>query len=116
MGAGDSCMSQLAEPTMSSGRVEGLGERIRSVLELDPQAVAVESNEGRSRWQDLAAAANTIEDTLRNAGVRPDMPVGWVARNRATAVASFASLVMNGRMVVPLRPRQTSATFPDELA
>jgi long-chain acyl-CoA synthetase len=101
---------------MSSGKVESLGERIRTVFTLDPQAVAVESNVGRSRWADLAAAANTIEQTLQSAGIGPEMPVGWVARNRAAAVASFASLVMNGRMVVPLRPKQTSATFPDELA
>ena len=101
---------------MSSGKAESLGERIRTVFTLDPQAVAVESGSECSRWASLAAAAHAIEQTLRNAGIGPDMPVGWVARNRAAAVAAFASLVMNGRMVVPLRPRQTSATFPDELA
>src|SRR5882762_57966 len=98
---------------MSSGKAESLGERIRTVLTLDPQAVAVESGSECSRWASLAAAAHAIEQTLQNAGIGPDMPVGWVARNRAAAVAAFASLVMNGRMVVPLRPRQTSATFAD---
>src|SRR5258706_15007187 len=44
------------------------------------------------------------------------MAGGGGAHTRAAAVAAFASLVMNGRMVVPLRPRQTSATFSDELA
>jgi long-chain acyl-CoA synthetase len=101
---------------MSSDRVESLGERLRAVFALDPQAVAVESDNGRVRWADLAVAADAIERALQGAGVARDMPVGWVARNRASAVASFASLVMNGRMVVPLRPRQTSATLPGEIA
>jgi long-chain acyl-CoA synthetase len=101
---------------MSSGRVESLGERIRAVFALDPEAIAVEAGAGRSRWADLANAAERIEQVLQQAGIAPDMPVGWVARNRAAAIAAFASLVMNGRMVVPLRPRQTSANFPDELA
>ena len=101
---------------MSSGKVESLGERIRAVFALGPEAIAVESGAGRSRWSDLATAAEDIEQMLRQAGIGPDMPVGWVAHNRAAAIAAFASLVMNGRMVVPLRPRQTSASFPDELA
>src|SRR6266481_3373313 len=100
---------------MSSGKVESLGERIRAVFALDPEAIAVESGAGRSRWSDLATAAEDIEQMLRQAGIGPDMPVGWVAHNRAAAVAAFAALIMNGRMVVPLRPRQTSATLPQEL-
>ncbi len=100
---------------MSSGRVESLGERIRAVLALDGGAVAVESACHRSRWDDLEAAARLIEATLRQAGIPRESPIGWVARNRAAAVASFAGLVMNGRLVVPLRPRQTSATLPQEI-
>ena len=101
---------------MSSGRVETLGERIRAVFALDPEAIAVEAGAGRSRWADLTAASERLEQALQQGGIAPAMPVGWVASNRAGAIAAFASLVMNGRMVVPLRPRQTSASFPDELA
>src|SRR6266403_2143811 len=101
---------------MSSGKVESLGDRIRAVFALDPEAIAVEASAGRSRWADLAHAAERIEQVLQQAGIAPAMPVGGVARNLAAAIAAFASLVMNGRMVVPLRPRQTSANFPDELA
>ena len=94
-----------------------LRHHISTVLTLDPQAVAVESSVGQSpwRWSELAAAATAIEDSLRRAGVEPEMPVGWVAHNRVAAVAAFISLVANGRMVVPLRPRQSSATLPREL-
>jgi long-chain acyl-CoA synthetase len=101
---------------MSSGQLESLGARIRAVFALDPEAVAVQSQAERSRWADLNAAAHAIEESLRRAGIPPESPVGWVARNRATAVASFAALVMHGRMVVPLRPRQISATFPQDIA
>jgi acyl-CoA synthetase (AMP-forming)/AMP-acid ligase II len=101
---------------MSVQETESLGKRIRAVLSLDPLAVAVETGLGLSRWSDIAEAARAIEHTLQTAGIGPDRPIGWVARNRAAAVASFASLVMNGRMVIPLRPKQTSSTLPEELA
>jgi long-chain acyl-CoA synthetase len=92
-----------------------LRQHLGQVLTLDPQAVAIESSQGRWRWSELAAAATAIEYTLQRAGIEPEMPVGWVAHNRAAAVAAFVSLVVNGRMVVPLRPRQASATLPREL-
>jgi acyl-CoA synthetase (AMP-forming)/AMP-acid ligase II len=101
---------------MSSGQVESLRERIRAVFSLGGEAVAVESALERCRWTDLAAAAHAIDTALRRADVAPESPIGWVAHNRASAVAAFAALVMHGRMVVPLRPRQTSATLPLELA
>ena len=81
---------------MSSGRVESLGERIRAVFALDPEAIAVEASAGRARWADLANAAERIEQVLQRAGIAPDMPVGWVARNRAAAIAAFASRTAEG--------------------
>ena len=101
---------------MSAMNTETLGRRIRSVLALDPLATAVETTTGGCTWQELAEAALAIESHLLAAGVSADAPIGWVARNRPTAVAAFASLVMHGRMVVPLRPKATSATFREELA
>jgi acyl-CoA synthetase (AMP-forming)/AMP-acid ligase II len=101
---------------MSSRQIESLGGRIRAVFAVGGGALAVESPLERSRWSDLDAAAYAIEAALQRAGIDPRNPIGWVARNRASAVASFAALVMHGRMVVPLRPRQTSATLPQEIA
>jgi long-chain acyl-CoA synthetase len=100
---------------MSSTNTTHLGERIRAVLLLKPDGVAVEVDRTRTTWADLDRAAGEIERLLQQAGVEQDAPIGWVARNRVAAVASFASLLMNGRMVVPLRPPQTSATFAVEL-
>jgi acyl-CoA synthetase (AMP-forming)/AMP-acid ligase II len=100
---------------MQAAHPENLRARIRAVFELEPRAVAIQSSAGQWRWEDLARAADAVERALQQAGISAQMPVGWVAHNRAAAVAAFASLIMNGRMVVPLRPRQTSATLPREL-
>jgi len=93
---------------MSSNRVESLGERIRAVFALDPEAIAVEASAGRTRWADLANAAERIEQVLQQAGIAPDMPVGWVARNRAAAIAAFAAPA--DLCQLPRRTRGTKAT------
>jgi long-chain acyl-CoA synthetase len=100
---------------MPAPHPENLRARIRAVFELEPRAIAIQSRAGQWSWKDLAQAADTVERALQQAGICPQMPVGWVAHNRPAAVAAFAALIMNGRMVVPLRPRQTSATLPQEL-
>src|SRR5579862_9480017 len=93
-----------------------LGSRIRSVLSLEPDAVAIEGAGGTSTWAELAAAAAHIDEALREAQVERGAPIGWVAHNRPAAVAAFVSLVVNERTVVPLRPPQTSATLSGEIA
>jgi long-chain acyl-CoA synthetase len=93
-----------------------IGSRIRSVLGLQPEAVAIEGAGGKSTWADLTAAAADIDALLGDGQVERDAPIGWVAHNRPAAVAAFVSLAMNERMVVPLRPLQISATLPEEIA
>jgi long-chain acyl-CoA synthetase len=92
-----------------------LGSRIRGVLSLQPGAVAIEGAGGKSTWADLAAAAAQIDEALQRAQVERHAPIGWVAHNRPAAVAAFVSLAINGHMIVPLRPPQTSATLPGEI-
>ena len=93
----------------------GLGSRIRSVLSLQPDAVAIEGAGGTSTWADLAGAAARIDAMIRGAQVERGAPIGWVAHNRPAAVAAFVSLAMNEHMIVPLRPPQTSATLSGEI-
>src|SRR5690606_28198449 len=82
-----------------------------------PAAIANPGGQGwtHATWGALGEAAQAIEHILRERGVDRDAPIGWVARNRPAAVAAFAALVMNGRMVVPLRPKLTSATLREDL-
>lgn len=94
---------------------ETLSQRLSAILALDPDAAAVEFQGQSITWGDLANAAAEIEALLREAGVDNDAPVGWAARNRPTAVASFISLVSNDRMVVPLRPAYAVANFRDDI-
>lgn len=101
---------------MSSISPGQLGERIRRVLRLNPVAVALEGDNTTTTWADLEQAATAIEALLTSKGIGREAPVGWVARNRPAAVAAFVGLLVSGRMVVPLRPRQASATFAAELS
>lgn len=92
-----------------------LSQRLAAVLALDPDAIAVEYQGQSISWGDLSRAADQVEVLLRQAGIEKDAPVGWAARNRPTAVASFIALVRNGRMVVPLRPAYSVANFRDDI-
>src|SRR5690349_19771966 len=90
-----------------------LSERLEAVLALDPNAVAIEYQGQSIRWGELARAADQIEGLLREAGIEKEAPVGWTARNRPSAVASFIALIRNGLMVVPLRPM--GANFKNDI-
>ncbi|MEJ6594974.1 class I adenylate-forming enzyme family protein [Parasphingorhabdus sp.] len=94
---------------------ETLAQRLDAVLKLDPSAAAVEFQGATIRWTDLNAAADDIERLLGEAGIERHAPVGWAARNRPSAVASFIALVRAGRMVVPLRPAFSMANFRDDI-
>lgn len=93
-----------------------LQERFQAILRLAPDSVAIEAEAAQATWGEIADAADTINAALDAAGVSRDAPVGWVARNRPAAVAAFVALVASGRMVVPLRPNFTLATFRDDIA
>jgi acyl-CoA synthetase (AMP-forming)/AMP-acid ligase II len=95
---------------------ETLGERIAQVLELQPDAIAIEYQEMGVTWGALEQAAQSIETLLRKAGIRRDAPIGWAARNRPAAVAGFVALLSNERMVVPLRPAYAVANFREDIA
>lgn len=100
---------------MSDATIKTLAPHLRCVLELDPSAVAIESAHHRYTWGQISAAAREVNALLDAAGVSTDSPVGWFAHNRPASVASFVGLVLSGRMVVPLRPRQSPAAVRAEL-
>lgn len=93
-----------------------LQQRMRDVLAIAPDEAAIEAEDGRVTWGELASAAAAIDAALNNAGVAGDAPVGWAARNRPAAVAAFVALIASGRMVVPLRPNFALATFRDDIS
>jgi len=101
---------------MTAQTHETLGRRLDAVLALDPATAAIEYQGQTISWADLANAADDIERLLAEAGIAPDAPIGWAARNRPPAVASFIALVRGGRMVVPLRPAYNLSNFRDDIA
>jgi len=96
---------------MSAPHETSLGQRLSHILTLAPDSVAIDFEETTTTWGALGQAAAAVEALLLEAGVDPDAPVGWAARNRPAAVAAFVGLVANGRMVAPLRPAYAVATF-----
>ncbi|MDR7103720.1 class I adenylate-forming enzyme family protein [Croceicoccus sp. BE223] len=100
---------------MTEHTEETLAQRIEAVLALDPAATAVEYQGSAISWAELEAAADDVERLLEEAGVEREAPVGWAARNRPTAVATFIALVRAGRMVVPLRPAYNVASFREDI-
>ena len=100
---------------MTDAHFETIAQRLDAVLKLEPSAAAVEYQGSSITWADLNAAADKVEQLLRNAGIEADAPVGWAARNRPSAIASFIALVRAGRMVVPLRPAFSVANFRDDI-
>jgi long-chain acyl-CoA synthetase len=102
--------------TMTDQNQETLAQRLEKVLALDPSASAIEYEGNTIGWGELKSAADSIEHLLREAGIETEAPIGWAARNRPTAVASFIALVRGGRMVVPLRPAYNVASFRDDIS
>jgi len=101
---------------MTQNANETLAERLDAVLELDPAEAAIQYQGKAISWAAVASAADAIERLLGRAGIEQEAPVGWAARNRPSAVASFIALVRAGRMVVPLRPAYSVANFRDDIA
>lgn len=100
---------------MTDEKRETLAERLGTILDLDPQAGAVEYQGSTISWADLRKAADRIEQLLDDAGIEREAPVGWAARNRPSAVASFIALIRGGRMVAPLRPAFALASFREDI-
>ena len=92
---------------------ESLSARVALVLSLSPELGAVEYGGAWTSWGSLAKAGEAIESLLHP--ISANGPVGWVARNRPASVAVFASLVVNGRPIAPLRPNQSLAGFHEEI-
>lgn len=93
-----------------------LGDHLASVLALSPESTAVEYRGTSVSWGELTQVAREIERCLGFAGVDRQWPIGWAARNRPSAVAGFIALLLNERMVAPLRPAYAVANFRDDVA
>lgn len=101
---------------MTASEQPSLARRLADVLALSPASAAIEYQGQSISWGELSKAAEEIEALLAGAGIPKDAPIGWAARNRPAAVAGFVALLLNGRMVAPLRPAYAVANFRDDIA
>ncbi len=76
-----------------------LSRRIRAVLDLPPDAPAVEYDGGWQTWGEIAASARRIESLDAAAG-----QVGILLRNRPAHIAAFLGVLMAGGTIVVINP------------
>jgi acyl-CoA synthetase (AMP-forming)/AMP-acid ligase II len=93
----------------------GLKERIAHILELSPNAIAIEAGNEKIAWSELKAASKAVEALLTRIGIVDGAPVGWIAKNTPTAVVAFVALIMSDRMVVPLRPSFNETSLVEDI-
>lgn len=106
---------QMEEMSVTDLEKLSLGERLARILNLDASSTAIEFDRKIITWGELAQAAADVEQLLEGLGIDKSAPIGWAARNRPAAVAGFVSLIISGRMVVPLRPNYAVSNFKDDI-
>lgn len=79
-----------------------LSHRIADVLDLDPDAHAIEYDGRWSSWGQVGAAARRIASLTTELGADPK--VGMLLRNRPGHVAAFLGVLLAGGTVVTINP------------
>ena len=79
-----------------------LSHRIADVLDLDPDAHAIEYDGRWSSWGQVGAAARRIASLTTELGADPK--VGMLLRNRPGQVAAFLGVLLAGGTVVTINP------------
>ena len=79
-----------------------LSQRIADVLDLDPDAHAIEYDGRWSSWGQVGAAARRIASLTTEFGANPK--VGMLLRNRPDQVAAFLGVLLAGGTVVTINP------------
>ncbi len=92
-----------------------LGERIRSVMALDPAADAVEFEGTWRSWGELAAQVAEIEGLLDRAALGEGSVVGVLLRNRPEQLGAVVALLVSGRCLLVLNPIQGATRLAGEL-
>jgi len=94
----------------------GLGERIKTVLALEPEKGALEFKGVWHSWGAVAEAMEQIDTLLTEAGLGPGTPVGVLLRNRPAHVAVVLQLLASRRCIVTLNPFQKVGKIAADLA
>lgn len=104
-------------PSSSSWNVErSIPERFEEVAAWSPGAAAVEWEDGRLTWSELAARANAIACALRGRGVRRGDPVGFLLAADGRFCACLLGVLKCGAVALPLDVRSPADRLRRTLA
>lgn len=92
-----------------------LADRIRTVLELDPAAPAVEFEDHWYSWGELATLMRDIDAALSQAGIGQDAAIAIMLRNRPSLLAAMMSVITSRRCVLTVNAIQGASKLVTEL-
>jgi len=81
-----------------------LAVRIRRVLALDPDAIAIEFEQRLLPWRYLSNIIDRLDAILSEAGLGVGTPVAFLVRNRPAHVGAMLALFATGRVMVTVNP------------
>lgn len=93
-----------------------LGERIRKVLTLEPDARAIEFRGGSHSWRYLDDIRARIDDALTSAGLGPAAPIGVILRNRPAHIGAVLALLASDRCLVTINAFASPERVAEDLA
>ena len=81
-----------------------LPDRLRTILELDPERVALHLPEGSRTWGELSAVVRALDAALDDLGAPEGAAVGLVLRNAPAQLAVAIGLLASSRCVSTISP------------
>ena len=98
--------ASIGNPSTHAYPIMSLADSIRSVLEIDPGAVAMEFQGHSLSWANFAGLIGEIDASLTRAGIGQGAPIGLLLRNRPEMVGAILALIASERCIVCVNPLQ----------
>lgn len=93
----------------------GLAERIRAVLELEPDCNALEFHGRWLSWRELRNGMEAIEQQLARAGLGEGEAIGVILRNSPGLFAALLQVLCSKRCLVPINPFTSAGKIANDL-
>jgi long-chain acyl-CoA synthetase len=95
--------------------VSSLSNRVRNVLAIDPESIAIKCPHESFTWNDISTAIESIESLLAGSNGTEGVAVGVIMRNRPASVAALAEAIVNERCLVTLSPMLSDLTLSNDI-
>ncbi|MEO5343407.1 MAG: amino acid adenylation domain-containing protein, partial [Gammaproteobacteria bacterium SHHR-1] len=109
MGDGQAARIRDAEQGPALGEVVHVLDRIQAHVQRNPQARALSARQQSASYAELAQMAAAVAARLREAGIRPEEPVGLCLHPSIEVVAGFLGILLAGGASLQLDPQQPPA-------